>query len=297
MASPTFDVFVMVDWSSASVPTRGKDSIWAATLDVVTGETTVENHPTRRQASGEVRRILHGAAGRRVLVGFDFPYGYPAGFAAALGLPAPPWRSVWRELVASIEDDARNRNNRFDVASRLNGRLGGGNGPFWGRPASRPDELLSTHKLHTYPLHGLAEYRHAEARLRSARRQAFSVWQTCYAGSVGGQALVGIPVLERLLTDDALGPRTQVWPFTTGFVADPTGGRDETIVHAEIWPGAIDVDLGLHPVRDAAQVLSLCRWAADLDRAGALGPLFAPSLPDEVSATAVAEEGWILGVV
>jgi hypothetical protein len=108
--------------------------------------------------------------------------------------------------------------------------------------------------------------------------------------------LVGIPVLERLITDADLATRSEVWPFTTGFVADPTLGRGNTVVHAEIWPGAIDVDRGLHPVKDAAQVLSLCRWAADLDACDGLGALFAPSLPPDVAATAVAEEGWILGV-
>lgn len=297
MTSPLFDLYVMVDWSSAAVPARGTDSIWAATLDAITGDSTVENLPTRRQAFAAVRRVLLDAPERRVLVGFDFPYGYPAGFAGALGLPEPDWRSVWRELVSTIEDDERNRNNRFDVAAWLNSRLGGGPGPFWGRPANRTDEHLSTHKRHTFPHHGLTEFREAEVRLRASRRQAFSVWQTCYAGSVGGQALVGIPVLERLITDSALAWRSEVWPFTTGFVADPTAGRGDTIVHAEVWPGAIEVDRSLHAVKDAAQVLSLCRWAAHLDASGGLGPLFAPSLPTDAAATAVAEEGWILGVV
>ena len=293
--TPLFDLFVMVDWSSANVPTRGKDSIWAATLDVRNERETVVNHPTRREAFDATHALLCDATGSRVLVGFDFPYGYPAGFAAALGL-APSWRSVWDELARLVGDDARNLNNRFDVAAVLNGRLGGGPGPFWGCPRDREDERFSTHKRHAFPLGGLLEYREAEARLRAMGRRAFSVWQTCYAGSVGGQAIVGIPVLAHLVGAPALARRTEVWPFTTGFVADPTGGRAHAVVHAEIWPGAIDVDRALHPVKDAAQVLSLCRWAAGLDAHGELGRLFAPELSPDVAAVAVAEEGWVLGV-
>jgi hypothetical protein len=291
-----FDLVVMVDWSSANQPTRGRDSIWSAVLDVATGESAVVNHPTRAHAAAAMRDLLVAAAARRVLIGFDFPYGYPKGFAARLVPGEGTWSSVWRELSRLVTDDERNRNNRFEVAARLNARLGGGPGPFWGCPAGREDHRLSTHKRHTFPHRGLPEFREAERRLRAQRRQAFSVWQTCYAGSVGGQALVGIPVLHRLLTDERLAPRSHVWPFTTGCAADPTFGRADAIVHAEIWPGAIDVDLGAHAVKDAAQVLALCTWAARLDGRGELTALFAPDLPPDVAATAVVEEGWVLGV-
>lgn len=47
-------------------------------------------------------------AGERVLVGLDFPYGYPAGFAAMLGVAGEPWRGVWAYLERCIEDDERN---------------------------------------------------------------------------------------------------------------------------------------------------------------------------------------------
>jgi precorrin-8X/cobalt-precorrin-8 methylmutase len=68
-------------------------------------------------------------------------------------------------------------------------------------------------------------------------------------------------------------------------------------VHAEIWPGVVPLDAHLHPIRDAAQVLTLARRFAELDDQGELGALFdVPSGlgPDEL-ATCVAEEGWILG--
>ena len=92
----------MVDWSASSRPVTGKDSIWYCLFDPsIDGPSVVEleNPSTRRQAMAEIRTILHDLASREksVLIGFDFPLGYPKGFAAALGLTdAPPWLSVWR---------------------------------------------------------------------------------------------------------------------------------------------------------------------------------------------------------
>lgn len=121
----------MVDWSASSRPTTGSDSIWyclitrtGTSLHVV----ALENPSTRVAAMAEIRNLLCGLARqeRTVLVGFDFPFGYPAGFADALRLEGDrPWDRVWSELVRSIVDRADNSNNRFEVAGELNRRLSG----------------------------------------------------------------------------------------------------------------------------------------------------------------------------
>ena len=51
------------------------------------GETLV-NPPTRHAAKALIADWLAAApqTNERVLLGFDFPFGYPAGFAARLGL-------------------------------------------------------------------------------------------------------------------------------------------------------------------------------------------------------------------
>jgi hypothetical protein len=75
--------------------------------------------------------------GRKVLVGFDFPYGYPAGFCHALSLPSGPheWLQIWNELANKVVDRPDNTNNRFAVASALNAIAGNSrSGPFWGCP-------------------------------------------------------------------------------------------------------------------------------------------------------------------
>lgn len=294
-----FDLVVIVDWSSASIPKRGRDSIWWAALEVATGRLHgPHNHPTRAEACAQLHGWLVRASGQRVLVGFDFPYGYPVGTAMAWGV-VPSWRGVWALLDELVHDDERNRNDRFAVAAELNARVGPGPGPFWGCPASQAAPRLSVRKAPGFPHRGeravLAEYRVCELAMRNAGRQVFSEWQLYGAGSVGGQALVGIPWLRRLVVAPDLAPRSEVWPFTTGLVADPTGGRDDVIVHAEIWPGIIELDPSLHPVRDAAQVLGLCRHLAELDRAGLLGGLLAPAVPEEHATAVVTQEGWILG--
>jgi hypothetical protein len=87
----------------------------------------------------------------------------------------------------------------------------------------------------------------------------------------------------------------EVWPFTTGF-GSPTLG-DGAIVVAEVWPSMLAIDDAGEMVRDAAQVSAAVRWLAETDESGGLDALFSPTLPPMVSATAVAEEGWVLGVV
>src|SRR6266536_537587 len=114
-----FDTFVIVDWSAANQPKTGRDSIWICRLDP-DGETFC-NPPTRHAARGVLGGMLERASGRgeRVVVGFDFPFGYPAGFAARLGLTGTPWRALWDEIALLLHNDENNRNDRFEIAAAL----------------------------------------------------------------------------------------------------------------------------------------------------------------------------------
>jgi precorrin-8X/cobalt-precorrin-8 methylmutase len=231
------------------------------------------------------------------LVGFDFPYGYPSGFAGAAQLEGgPPWAAAWDHLARHLRDEPDNSNNRFEVASRLNAAIGDGPGPFWGTTGDRHvSPHLSRTKLPGFPHGGLAEFRANERAVRATGRYPFSVWQLTGAGSVGSQAMTGIPVLWSLRSHPGLVHRSRVWPFETGLTTDPTAGRADTIVHAEIWPSAIPVDLARHAVKDAAQVIGLCEHLARLDSIGELACQFAPDLDAATARAVVDEEGWILG--
>ena len=113
----------------------GRTSIWSCVGDGRAASLRTTNHRTRRDAEAWLLDYLIAAVhdGRRVLVGLDFPYGYPGGFAAALELEGEPWRALWTYLECEIADDGRNVSNRFEVAARINQQLGR-RAPFWGRP-------------------------------------------------------------------------------------------------------------------------------------------------------------------
>jgi precorrin-8X/cobalt-precorrin-8 methylmutase len=291
-----FDRYVIVDWSASSVPKSGRDSIWICDLDAQ-GKRSTENPRTRREAECRMRRLLlHAVRDReRVLVGFDFPYAYPRGFAQALGLVGEPWRAVWRELERLLRDDSPtpNASNRFEVASELNGRLAAH--AYWGRPSTRPQAHLSRRRdVVRYRVEeeeaGLSEWRDVERRLRHGKRHPHSVWKLLGAGSVGSQALTGIPVVSRLRHDPELAEVSRVWPFEIA-VPDHRPGQ-LSIVHAEVWPSFVPVPSQEGQCRDETQVVHLAARLRDEDRAGTLAALFAAA----GSSDDAAEEGWILEV-
>jgi hypothetical protein len=285
-----FDRFVVVDWSAQSTPKLGRDSIWIGVRDSA-GEVSVTNLSTRSSAEAFLVDLFESEPTSSTLVGVDFSLGYPAGTAAALGLTGTAWSAMWALLAGRLQDDDRNANNRFAVAAVLNQELTGAAAPFWGCPPSAAcGYLTATRPLDAGPL---APFRATEELLRAGGRRPFSSWQLLGAGAVGSQSLLGIGRLHSLRT--RLGERMEVWPFTTGF-RTPTLG-DGSIVVAEVWPSMLAVDDAGHTVRDAAQVYAAVRWLAATDESGGLGALFSPALPPTVAAAAVAEEGWVLGVV
>src|SRR5215211_8828111 len=224
-----FDAYLVVDWSaknSRSPKKESADAVWVGERLAANDSCRATYFRTRRLCEAHLRaRLLeHTAAGRRVFLGFDFPYGYPAGFAAAISLNgnAPPWRLGWNELVQFIEDDVGNANNRFAVASALNVRCKGETeGPFWGcHDGIQETWLKSTGSSYPY-LTGsrivLEEKRETERRLSGVQ----PTWKLWGNGTVGSQALVGIPVVARLRDDPELRNISRVWPFETGFGLKP----------------------------------------------------------------------------
>jgi hypothetical protein len=285
-----FDRFVVVDWSANSTPKLGRDSIWIGVGDG-SGEVSVTNLATRSAAEAFLVELLESDPTSSTLLGVDFSLGYPVGTATALGLTGTAWSAMWALLAGQIDDDDRNANNRFAVAAALNQRLTGAAAPFWGCPPSAAcRHLAATKPVDVGPL---AQFRATEELLRAEGRRPFSSWQLLGAGAVGSQSLLGIGRLHGLRS--RFGERMEVWPFTTGF-GSPTLG-DGAIVVAEVWPSMLAIDDAGEMVRDAAQVSAAVRWLAETDESGELDALFSPTLPPMVSATAVAEEGWVLGVV
>jgi hypothetical protein len=293
-----FSAYVIVDWSAAAKPTTGADSIWIGVLkrDVRFRLAFESYNPaTRAEAETRLTAILDDFAKRseRVLLGFDFPLGFPRGFAEAMKLTGEaPWRAVWDQLAKMVKDKADNTNNRFGVGSEINRRLTGGPFPFWGCP---PKDALTTLQPKRSRPHGpddLPEFRHADL----AAKGAASIWKLYYNGSVGGQALLGIPFVRRLKT--ARGEAMRVWPFETGYKplaeADLAGVQ---IVTAEVYPSLLKPEGAPGEVKDLTQVRTTAEYFARLDEANKLGALFGPAkgAAADMVLDAEREEGWILG--
>ena len=296
--SRLFSAYVIVDWSAAAKPTTGADSVWIGVVkrDVrfrLTFETF--NPPTRQEAETKLAAILDDLKkrGERALVGFDFPLGFPRGFSQALALKGEqPWRAVWDQLNKMVKDKVDNTNNRFGVGSELNRRLTGGPFPFWGVPPKDTLTTLQPKKTREHGPDDLPEFRHAD----TAAKGAHSIWKLYYNGSVGGQAIMGIPAARRL--KDARGDAARVWPFETGFKALTEADLEGVqVVIAEVYPSLIKAVPAPGEIKDAAQVRALAEHFAKLDEAGKLAALFGPpkGLAEDVVTAAETEEGWILG--
>ncbi|MBK8210956.1 MAG: precorrin-8X methylmutase [Rhodospirillales bacterium] len=298
-----FDSYVMVDWSAAAVPTTGADSIWIATAergDSALPPARLINPPTRRQAMAFLADYLADlvARDRTVLAGFDFAFGYPAGFARMLYGEGGDWRAVWSELAGRIRDGDDNANNRFEVAAALNERLSGTAFPFWGCPPQSAGAMLSGRKPDGFADadgNGLAELRLCDL----AAGGPHPVWKLAYPGCVGSQTLMGIAHLHQLRRHPWLDDRVRVWPFETGLrQLNRPADAGWRVLLAEIYPSIFQSAAVAHPVKDARQVHAVVEQLARLDEDGRLASLFAgpASLSAEQRHVVETEEAWILGI-
>lgn len=299
-----FDAYIMVDWSAAAKPTTGANSIWIGILAKdarLKLQFRAVNPESRLLARKFIEDIIARLTrrGDKVLLGFDFSFGYPKGTAKALGLDTdtnPPWQATATYLASKVREKPDNSNARFAIAAGMNYAISKGPFPFWGAPARDQVSTLSGKKTVFHPEAPIAEFRLTERKLRNEKRgQPKSVWQLAYAGSVGSQSLLGIPHI--LWLSESV-PNAKIWPFETGLVAfDEEVLEGTDVVIAEIYPSLVSATPSAGQVLDEAQVAAIARHYADLDAKGALGPLFGGQDPDFVTEIAqiVSEEGWILG--
>jgi molybdopterin-guanine dinucleotide biosynthesis protein B len=274
-----FDRVIVVDWSAANLPTsptNRANAVWIGCHDAEGGAEW--HHRTRFAAEEQLRTLIEAARldGLRLLIGFDFAMGYPAGFAQRVtGEAKAP--AVWRWLAGAITDTPENRNNRFAVAAAINASFVEGPGPFWSHPTGQLWPGLPYRRTGIdYAAFGLAEMRLAETAVPRAK----SPWMLFNPGSVGSQSLLGLPLIHRLSQLSSVA----VWPF------DPP---ESPVVLAEVYPSllagpvAILANAEKLPA-DQAQVRLLSRALYRLSQADRLSGLL--SAPPEAS-----EEGWILG--
>ena len=302
---PLFHTHIIVDWSARSKRSpkkRTKDAIWWAVARVDGGSVTVcepEYARTRHCALQRLARLIAEEldSGRRLLVGFDFPFGYPEGVAAHLTGEARAL-SLWDWLAKRINDQPDNKNNRFEVAAKINDVFYPGcGGPFWGRHHKWSCRAISTKKP---PCTGQQCHPPERRIADECAQNAKTVWQLWGAGSVGSQVLLGLPALKRLIKAPGIARRAAVWPFQTGLRTP-----EARAVIAEVYPSLLKKQIDERKreqdeqeIVDRVQVRVNAEAFARLDAGGGLAPLFdgAPWLTRAQRTVIETEEAWILGL-
>ncbi|WP_366522984.1 molybdopterin guanine dinucleotide synthesis [uncultured Tateyamaria sp.] len=270
-----FDTLLVADWSAGKRrPARpSKDAIWLGVVRNGVAQDPIYCR-ARQEAEAQITALIDAerAAGRRMLATFDFPFGYPRGFARHLTGCDDPF-ALWDWISARITDAPDGTNNRYDVAETMNAQFDGP-GPFWGKP-NQTDWPGVPYRKTGINYDAVPERRVCDL----AAKASSSCFQLAFPPTVGGQILMGLPTLNRLRAR----PGVAVWPFQAW--------QDAPVVLAEIWPGLIEPAVKAAQtdgIRDAVQVrllatalsrvpaATLRRWMTDL-----------PS--------AAREEAWILG--
>lgn len=296
-----FDAYIIADWTAAEGKKLGDQSVWigVAKRDVrFRLYTETHNVATRAEGEALLASLLaeHRKRGDRVLVGFDFNFGYPAGTAGRLQLAGTPWQAMWKFIASNVVDKPDNTNNRYQVAAKINRLMTDNPWPMWGAPAKQAQRWLTTTKPPAGAGADIPEFRATEDAVRKGRLQPKSVWQMHGAGAVGGQTLVGIPAVRRLL--EKLGASAAVWPFGTGWRAlDAADVEPLSALVVEVWPSMFNGQPQPGEFKDQAQVRATAEALAKLDEAGDLSKAFAPprGADEALIAKVEQEEGWILG--
>jgi hypothetical protein len=314
---PLFDYYIMVDWSGEARRRAGRsDAIWIAHGPITSDAPVTESPFSRTEAVRLVHSLLVKEVGskRRVLICFDFAYGYPVDFPAALQAATGksdrdlPWLVVWQYLSEHIKDDdgaaagakPNNRSNRFEVASQINALLSPDTkiaGPFWCTSDASIYPYIQQ-KRPPEPFQTAQGYAVKSLRLTDKRARSGSPFRLFGTASVASQSLTGIARLYQLRNDPELAPVSAVWPFETGWAAKAKWLPNHvSILHAEIYPSvrAPTPD----EIKDRGQVRAMWQWARDLDGDNFLWREFCR--PVEIESGSKEDlaiqltEGWILG--
>ncbi len=302
-----FDAYIIANWTAAEGKKTGEQTLWigVAKRDVRFRLYT-ETHNVATRAEGEklLENLLaeHRKRGDRVLVGFDFDFGFPVGTAERLKLEGRPWDAMGKFLASNIVDKADNTNNRYQVAAKINRLMTDEPWPFWGAPASQAQRWLTSTKPPEGAGADIPEFRATEQAARQNKLPPKSVWQMHGAGAIGGLTLVGLPMLRRLL--DKLDTSAAIWPFGTGW--RELGEADIAPLSAlivEVWPAMFKAtrltdENGVKEYKTQSQVRAAAEAFAIMDDEGTLQKAFAPpaSATPELVTQVENEEGWILGV-
>jgi hypothetical protein len=193
---------VAVDWSGRVDAAGQRRHIWAGiwTASADGGQVTLEAGRTREELAAWLMEMAQETP--RMVVGFDFTFGFPAWFMEELGIASAP--AFW-QVVADGQGERWLHEDCED-------------GRFWGRAGSRrhgkkPEEFCGEHahrmlRRAETVLKVRAEMTDPLQMAKIAGIAPKSVFQIGGAGSVGTASLRGMPGLLVLRSSGF-----KIWPF------------------------------------------------------------------------------------
>jgi hypothetical protein len=238
---------------------------------------------SRRTLSVALLRLLATAtaAGLRVLFGQDHQYGLPLAFLDELEV-AGDWRAAMNEVFVTGRFARRAQDGHAGAfAAEVNEWLGGRGLPpyFWS----------ATKSGYGIPGRNPRSPDHASQRRLTETAMGFPFCRVGDSGSVGGQSIVGIPKLLRLLHEcERAGIPVHVWPFDDIDVGLLTGH-----VAIEPYPSLVrEAGIVQTDVNDA---VASTLWAQRLDREGTLREVLSLDNLSAEEQRRVRLEGWMAG--
>jgi len=288
-----FDRYLFADYSGAIDKSAQRKAIRLAEASPTTEPIIVTKRFTRDDLVLEFVSRLREASrlGIRVCFGQDHQYGIPAALGRELALDSLPWREVLTRLCGGAYGsgapwltDARTFapafNRWLQAQSRQPYFYSATKASLYGVPPRNPrDGDKSTYRL-------TEQCRTTEG---SGAPKPFN--RVGDNGTVGGQSLVGMRALRRLMTMcEAEKIRVAAWPFDGLSITDPAYAEAHVLV--EPYPTAVR-ERHVAQTDDADALASAAR-VRDADIDGTLKQLLDLSSLGAVEAATVRFEGWIL---
>lgn len=287
-----FDWYLFADYSGAQSASAQRRNIRLAEATRGNEASIVEARFSRDDLGDALLQRLRAATaqGKRVIFGQDHQYGLPASLLTELGIRHLSWRALLRVLVAgSYGEGAPALRPPHEFGRMLNRWLiARGHPPYfysatkalrYGVPGQNP-------RPNDQSLYRLTERRHPH----SGRGTPKAFNRIGDNGTVGGQTLLGLLQVERLLRRcEADGIRVAVWPFD-GLSLD-LSTYEGAHVMIEPYPTAVRGP-GVAQ-SDAADALACADEVRSADHSGHLSRLLDLTSLTSSDAELAQIEGWI----
>ncbi len=287
-----FDRYLFADYSGARSRSAQRGSIRLAAASREQRATLVQGRFCREELTDELLRQLRGATsrGERVIFGQDHQYGLPAALLAELGVRQLPWRHLLGVLVEGTYGErspalgpphefGRSLNRWLVDQGSLPYFYSATKASMYGVPGRNPRSNDGT-------LHRLTE----RCGARSGRGVPKTFNRIGDNGTVGGQTLVGLPQIDRLLQrcrSDSI--RVAVWPFD-GLSLDRASYEG---AHVMIEPYPTSLRHAGVTQSDAADALACADEVRRTDQSGQLSRLLDLTSLSASDGELAQIEGWI----